>query len=240
MQYHIARNGQQAGIFSEDDVRAKLLSNEFSPSDLCWSEGMADWQPLSLKFSTTPPPVFASAAPVNPYAPPQAHIIPNNTVSGLQLASLGNRLLAVILDGLIALPLMIPMIIGMVMISKVDDMSGNAEPDISPLAIGLIGLSAVLFIGLLVYNLILLATRGQTIGKKLMSIRIVTYPDGANPGGVKTILLRVFVNGLIGAVPVLGPIYSLVDICFIFREDRRCIHDLIAGTQVVQGQPPGL
>lgn len=31
--------------------------------------------------------------------------------------------------------------------------------------------------------------------------------------------------------------YALVDICFIFREDRRCLHDLLAGTRVVQGQP---
>ena len=39
-------------------------------------------------------------------------------------------------------------------------------------------------------------------------------------------------------IPVLGPLFSLVNVCFIFREDRRCIHDLIAGTQVVNGQPP--
>ncbi|MCE9518347.1 MAG: RDD family protein [Verrucomicrobia bacterium] len=236
MQYHIARNGQQAGIFSEDEVRSKLQLNEFSSSDLCWTEGMAEWQPLGLKFSSTPPPVFTSATPMNPYAPPQTNIIPNNTVNGLQLASLGSRLLAVILDGVIGVALMIPLFIGLFILSS--NAESNGEPNFSPVVIGLIGLSVVLFIGLVIYNLILLATRGQTIGKKLMSIRIVTHPEGANPGGVKTILLRAFVNGLIGAVPVLGPIYSLVDICFIFRDDRRCIHDLIAGTQVVQGQPP--
>ena len=31
-----------------------------------------------------------------------------------------------------------------------------------------------------------------------------------------------------------GGLFSIVDICFIFRDDRRCIHDLIAGTQVVK------
>lgn len=73
MQYHIARNGQQAGTFSEEDVRSKLLLNEFSPSDLCWTEGMADWQPLSVRFAqTTSAPVAADTGAINPYAPPQA------------------------------------------------------------------------------------------------------------------------------------------------------------------------
>jgi len=97
----------------------------------------------------------------------------------------------------------------------------------------LIGLSVLMLLGLFIYNLVLLATRGQTIGKKLKGIRIVTHPDGANPGGVKTIVLRGIINGLSGSVPLLGPVYSIVDICFIFREDQRCIHDLIAGTKVV-------
>ena len=232
MQYHIARNGQQAGTFSEEDVRSKLLLNEFSPSDLCWTEGMTDWQPLSVRFAqTAADPVATDTGAINPYAPPQASITPNNQTSGLQLASLGDRLVAAILDGVIAVLLMIPLFIGTAMSEQ-----SESPP---PVALGLIGISALLLIGLIIYNLVLLATRGQSIGKKLKGIRIVTHPEGANPGGVKTILLRGFVNGLIGAVPLLGPVYSIVDICFIFREDRRCIHDLIAGTQVVQGQPPG-
>lgn len=233
MQYHIARNGQQAGVFSEEDVRSKLLLNEFSPSDLCWTEGMTDWQPLSTRFTpaTAAPSSTDDGAALNPYAPPQTNVTPVARAGSLQLASLGDRLVAAILDSVILVLLMIPLFIGTAM----SDNSSGPEP----VALALIGVSALLLIGLLIYNLVLLATRGQTLGKKLKGIRIVTFPDGANPGGVKAILLRGFVNGLIGAVPLLGPIYSLVDICFIFREDRRCIHDLIAGTQVVQGQPPG-
>ena len=232
MQYHIARNGQQAGTFNEEDVRSKLLLNEFSPSDLCWTDGMTDWQPLSVRFAqTAADPATIESSAMNPYAPPQASITPEPRAGSLQLASLSDRLVAAIFDGMITVLLMIPLFIGTAM-------SEQSESS-SPVALGLIGLSAVLLIGLLIYNLVLLATRGQSIGKKLKGIRIVTHPEGANPGGVKTILLRGFVNGLIGAVPLLGPVYSIVDICFIFREDRRCIHDLIAGTQVVQGQPPG-
>ncbi|MEA2700447.1 MAG: hypothetical protein QOI66_4718, partial [Myxococcales bacterium] len=46
-------------------------------------------------------------------------------------------------------------------------------------------------------------------------------------------LLRGVVNGIISAIPYLGGLYALVDALFIFRDDRRCIHDLIAGTRVI-------
>jgi len=49
--------------------------------------------------------------------------------------------------------------------------------------------------------------------------------------------LRVVLNGLLGFITLylLGgiPLYSVVDALFIFRNDRRCIHDLVAGTVVV-------
>jgi uncharacterized RDD family membrane protein YckC len=87
---------------------------------------------------------------------------------------------------------------------------------------------------LLVIQVYLLVTRGQTIGKKLLGIKIVAYDTEAHPGFVKIILLRGFVNGVISAIPVVGGLYALVDACFIFREDRRCLHDHLAGTKVVK------
>jgi uncharacterized RDD family membrane protein YckC len=36
------------------------------------------------------------------------------------------------------------------------------------------------------------------------------------------------------SIPLLGGLFSLVNVCFIFRDDRRCIHDLIADTIVVK------
>jgi uncharacterized RDD family membrane protein YckC len=42
-----------------------------------------------------------------------------------------------------------------------------------------------------------------------------------------------------GLIPILGPFllrpaFHIVDWCMIFRDDQRCLHDLIAGTRVVQ------
>jgi hypothetical protein len=35
-------------------------------------------------------------------------------------------------------------------------------------------------------------------------------------------------------VPILGAIFWITDSLFIFRADRRCLHDLMAGTKVVR------
>ena len=46
--------------------------------------------------------------------------------------------------------------------------------------------------------------------------------------------LREIVPAVIGMVPLLGGIFSIVDACFIFRGDQRCIHDLMANTKVIR------
>jgi len=92
--------------------------------------------------------------------------------------------------------------------------------------------SALAFLGMLAfiaYQVYLLTTAGQTIGKRAMNIKIVKCDTGENGGFITNALLREIVNSIIAIVPF----YSLVDILFIFRDDQRCIHDFIAGTQVV-------
>jgi len=88
----------------------------------------------------------------------------------------------------------------------------------------------LLELGYIVLQFVLVSNSGQTIGKKVEHIRIVDVQTGQNGGFVTNVLKRWILNGVLCFVPF----YALVDILFIFREDRRCIHDLIAGTQVVQ------
>jgi len=38
---------------------------------------------------------------------------------------------------------------------------------------------------------------------------------------------------LVSQVPQVGGLIGLVDILFIFGKERRCLHDLLAGTRVV-------
>jgi hypothetical protein len=46
MQIHVARQQQQLGVFSAEDILAGLSSGRFHPSDLAWREGLAAWTPL--------------------------------------------------------------------------------------------------------------------------------------------------------------------------------------------------
>lgn len=88
-------------------------------------------------------------------------------------------------------------------------------------------------LGLLVYQLRLVSMTGQTIGKRFMGIRIVLKEGLVNGGFVTNVLKRGLANGLLCLIPG----YFLLDSAFIFREDRRCLHDMIAGTCVIVAEP---
>lgn len=167
---------------------------------------------------------------MSPFSPPKANLEgPVDAAVILSLAPRGARLASGFLDGLVMLPIIAVAGISALGLRAGED--GASHP--GPLFFAGMGLAGLLVIVVVVLQLYLLATRGQTLGKRWMKIRIVKL-DGSNPGFVGAVLLRAFVNGLITAIPYLGGIYGLVDALFIFRDDRRCIHDLIAGTRVVQ------
>lgn len=241
MNYHVAQNGTQLGVLSEQDIVNRLASGQLSSNDLFWTDGMADWQPLGSKFRspvTTPAPFPTTPASINPYAAPASNVLRTPSAGeSLELADRGTRLGASFIEGLVFLLAASPIIIAVGFEEMfAEESSATTEP--TEMNFMLLGLGLLLVLGVGIYQLVMLATRGQSIGKRMLGIRIVTHPDGANPGGVKTIITRGFVPGIISNIPILGPIFSIVNICFIFREDRRCIHDLIAGTQVVKGHPP--
>jgi uncharacterized RDD family membrane protein YckC len=87
---------------------------------------------------------------------------------------------------------------------------------------------------LVVVQTSLLCLRSQSVGKLLMSLRIVTVRDGKPGGPLRAYLLRGLLIWVIEWVPIFGKLFWLVDSFFIFREDQRCLHDLIAGTKVVR------
>jgi uncharacterized RDD family membrane protein YckC len=188
--------------------------------------------PQSSLFGFTP-----TGDEVNPYASPQSSGSMAPPFGGQSpLAGRGARLGAKILDGLMHLAVCIP---GIVMMAAGGFAFGALiEEDVpnlgGPLAIAGIVVAILAFLGFWIYQIVLLSTSGQTLGKKIVGIRIVTNDSEEYPGFVKAFLLRDFVNDLISNIPYIGSLYALVDILFIFGEERRCIHDLIAGTKVVE------
>jgi uncharacterized RDD family membrane protein YckC len=85
----------------------------------------------------------------------------------------------------------------------------------------------------LLLNGYLLIRDGQSIGKKVIGMRIVTL-EGEIPPFTRIILLRHVLVMLITHIPVAGTFIHLADVLFIFRGDKRCLHDHLAGTRVVK------
>src|SRR5271163_3400018 len=88
----------------------------------------------------------------------------------------------------------------------------------------------VAFFGVIWYQCRLLGAEGQTIGKRACHLRVVRVDSGENGGFKTNVVMRA---GLGTVVLSLIPLYGLIDTLFIFRADRRCLHDMIAGTRVV-------
>lgn len=164
---------------------------------------------------------------LDPYAPPSAQVAAPVYSVGAQapLADRGSRFVAQLLNGLTIMPGAIALGVSGVF---VDSQTGA----MTAVGIVCIVLGLIYCIAILVINLRLLGRQGQSLGKKWAKIRVVRL-DGSPASLGRLVGLRYIVNSLIGAIPMVGGVYGLVDILFIFREDRSCIHDLIADTKVV-------
>lgn len=144
-----------------------------------------------------------------------------------QLADLGKRFLGALIDSFAGVLFCVPGIVVMIM----GIVANPEEPGpIFFVGIGLILLGAL---ALLALQIFLMATRSQSIGKYVMKTQMVDVNTGEPASFVSTFLLRGVVNGLIGQIPFVGLVYAIVDILFIFREDHRCLHDLLASTVVI-------
>jgi len=80
--------------------------------------------------------------------------------------------------------------------------------------------------------------KGQTIGKKMCKIRIAK-PDGSVPLLWDSFFKRKMAFRVCEFIPFVGKLLVFVDIMFIFRINRNCIHDDLAGTIVVEDGAPG-
>lgn len=163
----------------------------------------------------------------NPYEAPTSVVEDPSVGEYQELADRGSRLAAKILDGLIGIggigimaAIMIPVALA----------QNDREKS---LVIVAVSLGIALTLGVLVWNLVWLHRYGQTIGKRIVKIRIVRS-DGDRASLGRILGLRIILVSILESIPFLGGLFSLVNVCFIFRDDRRCIHDLMADTVVVK------
>ncbi len=163
----------------------------------------------------------------NPYASPNAALIAVGPDTPA-LASFGVRLGGAFIDGTIAIVLLFPLLFAIGYLNW-EDMKAGIQPDL----ITKLKTAAVGFISFLLIQGAFLNASGQTIGKKILGMRIVTL-DNQKPDFFKLILLRYITVRLISLIPIAGPVFGLANCIFVFiGNERRCLHDRFAGTKVI-------
>ncbi len=246
MRYFIGKDGKQLGPFGAAQVREQLDAGLLSPTDLIWRDGMPAWAPVATEFPPeTPPPLPSPGATATPPLANSAAGASATTSSavvddeGPILSSRGRRLAAASIDHLLVYIALAPALLrffpGFVELVRQTAETGR-EPDPAVLerllADSIAGAPLLLLLIIGVMQTTLLCLRGQTLGKLVCRIRIVRL-SGERAGFVHAFVLRALVVGLVTGIPVLGVVIGVIDPLLIFREDHRCLHDLIAGTVVV-------
>lgn len=190
---------------------------------------------------------MSTPSPGNPYAPPVARVAdvadPGITV---EVASRGQRLAAFLVDLATGIVLYLPPLL----VAVLHWNSGEAwYLNFINAGLAVTGLLAVV---VLVITIVFVARYGQTIGKRVVGIR-VARPDGSKASLGRIFWLRNVVNSVLqtvvaailggilgvmhmvgGLALVAGYIYPVVDCLMIFGDSHQCLHDRIANTIVVK------
>lgn len=212
MNYHVARNEVALGQMSEEDITSRMHRGELSPEDLCWAEGMAEWQPLGTKFR---PVVTHEPAAINPYAPPAANVIVSRQTPGLGeqpgfWMRVGAHIIDAILMNIIAAGF--GFVLGLTMVAM-----QVKDTDMIEFAGGVIGL----VVSWLYYALMESSAKQATLGKMALGIMVTDLNGGRISFGRAT--GRYF-----------GQIVSALTLCIGFMmcgwtERKQCLHDMMAG-----------
>ncbi|MGV3663944.1 MAG: RDD family protein [Prosthecobacter sp.] len=254
MKYHLARGQEQLGTFSDLEISSGLREGSLKPTDLCWTEGMADWQSLESRLKGLATDVgeeyvavTADAVETPQVAALREEVRKDHELPPVELASLGQRFAAFLIDaGLFFTPLfaifsivlddkfkeqLLPVqhdaqAVAELLQKRVVEMTAAGNPTLELLS------WLMIMVGLV--NVVLLTLRGQTLGKLLLGIQIVRHMDGGRAGFVKAVLLRGLLFLVVGNLRYLGLLFLLGDALLIFRQDRRCLHDIVADTRVVR------
>jgi len=132
----------------------------------------------------------------------------HTTTETINLATRGKRFVGSTVDGLLFILLFLP-------IYLILDLG---------LSVTIISLGLFIFLFL---NAYLLYKQGQTLGKKIVGTRIVDMN-----GNIPNFGNLIFFRYLSLFVPLFGIVF-FIGLLFIFGEQRRCLHDYLAGTQVI-------
>ena len=253
MQIYLARNNQQAGPYTLEQLNQMLTSQQVLLTDLVWHEGMTEWKALGeltqgkLVYQpigynpTTPEPA--------PFQNQDVHQVKIEKKAALnnELASIPTRVLAKVIDLLLWLPAAaIPsFFLKAEQFNELSEIQQKMQATDSPnqavqlqqQLFTLIPMEAwqAMFVYILIMlgiQAFMLAKSGQSIGKKLTKIKIVDAETGEKVSLMRAFTLRSFIFIILNML--FMPIITIIDHIFALSEKRQTLHDKLAKTKVVK------
>ena len=254
MQIYLARNNQQAGPYSVEQLNQMLASQQVLLTDLAWHQGMAEWKTLGeltqgelfyeVVGDTTTPPLTQPSSYQND-AIKKIQVNPKNS----QLASLPARALAKLIDMLLWIPASIILasflegsqlekmaLLQQQFIEKIKANDATAVLDIQNQMFNLfpdtawLAMFAYLFI-MIAIQAYLLAKSGQSIGKKLAKIKIVDAETDEKVSFIRVFAIRSVVFIVIYR---FFSLFAIIDFLFALGQKRQTLHDKLAKTKVIK------
>ncbi|WP_151963137.1 RDD family protein [Acinetobacter oleivorans] len=251
MQIYLARNNQQAGPYTLEQVNQMLASQQILLTDLAWHEGMTEWKALGelTQGKLVYQPIGYSAPVIN------TNSSPNETIRQIrvepkihELASIPSRALAKIIDLLLWLPIAaIPsfffnesqykQLFELQKQMQSAEVASTKAAELQHQLFTLIPIEA--WHSMLVYVVIMLAIQaflltkyGQSIGKKIVGIKIVDAESNGKVNLTRIFLLRSVVFIILNLL--FMPISTIIDYAFALGQKRQALHDKIARTKVIK------
>lgn len=251
MQIYLARNNQQAGPYTLEQVNQMLASQQILLTDLAWHEGMTEWKALGelTQGKLVYQPIGYSAPVIN------TNSSPNETIRQIrvepkihELASIQARALAKIIDLLLWLPIAaIPsfffnesqykQLFELQKQMQSAEVASTKAAELQHQLFTLIPIEA--WHSMLVYVVIMLAVQaflltkfGQSIGKKIVGIKIVDAESNGKVNLTRIFLLRSIVFIILNLL--FMPISTIIDYAFALGQKRQALHDKIARTKVIK------
>lgn len=224
-EYWIARKGEKQGPYPEEQVRRNYASGRVLPTDLVWTDGMADWKVASQVFGPVPPRPVPPPAPASatPYRPPAAVVRDEGDAgSGDEVVYAGFwvRFGALIIDNVIVYAATIAITaLAMFAVASI----GSTEM----VGIASVGGWLAFFVGAFFYFTLMESDeRGATLGKRAFKLRVVTV-DGHERIGYGRAVGRFFAHGISSLILYIGFLIQP------FMPRKQALHDMICGTAVV-------
>ncbi|MFV5342919.1 RDD family protein [Acinetobacter oleivorans] len=251
MQIYLARNNQQAGPYTLEQVNQMLASQQILLTDLAWHEGMTEWKALGelTQGKLVYQPIGYSAPVIN------TNSSPNETIRQIrvepkihELASIQSRALAKTIDLLLWLPIAaIPsfffnesqykQLFELQKQMQSAEVASTKAAELQHQLFTLIPIEA--WHSMLAYVVIMLAIQaflltkyGQSIGKKIVGIKIVDAESNGKVNLTRIFLLRSVVFIILNLL--FMPISTIIDYAFALGQKRQALHDKIARTKVIK------